>query len=78
MASRYKPNERVLMQAAELLRRPYYTDEPTAWVLALIARRVEQLALIADDRALRPAGRPITLCFGTDIDLSTVPPLATA
>jgi hypothetical protein len=37
------------MQAAELLRQPYYADEPTAWLLNLIARRVEQLAHIADD-----------------------------
>lgn len=37
------------MQAAELLRQSYYADEPTAWVLKLIARRVEQLALVADD-----------------------------
>ena len=49
MASCYRPNERVLMQAAELLKQPYYADEPTMWVLSLIARRIEQLALIADD-----------------------------
>ena len=37
------------MQAAALLRQPCYADEPTAWMLSLIARRIEQLALVADD-----------------------------
>jgi hypothetical protein len=66
------------MQAAELLRQPYYTDEPTEWVLNLIARRVEQLALIADDRAQLVAGRTLTVRFGTDTDLSTARPPAPA
>lgn len=66
------------MQAAELLRQPYYTDEPTEWVLHLIARRVEQLALIADDRAQLSAVRALGIRFGKDADLSAVPPSATA
>jgi len=65
------------MQAAELLRQSYFTDEPTEWVLNLIARRVEQLALIADDRAQLVAGRTLTVRFGKDTDLSTVQPPAT-
>jgi len=66
------------MQAAELLRQPYYADEPTEWVLNAIARRVEQLALIADDRAQQSAARPLAMCFANESDLSTVPPPATA
>jgi len=69
MASCYKPKERVLMQAAELLRKPYYTDEPTAWVLNLIARRVEQLALIADDVTQLVASRQRAAQFANDGDL---------
>ena len=57
MASCYRSKERVLMQAAELLRQPYYADEPTEWVLNLIARRTEQLALIVDDMAIIVASR---------------------
>lgn len=65
------------MQAAELLRQPYYTDEPTEWVLNLIARRVEQLALIADDRA-QLAARPLAPRFRADGELANAQPPATA
>jgi hypothetical protein len=69
MASCYKPKERVLMQAAELLRKPYYTDDATAWVLNLIARRVEQLALIADDVTQLVASRQRAAHFANDGDI---------
>ena len=72
MASCYRPKERVLMQAAELLRQPYYADEPTAWVLNLIARRVEQLALIADDVTHLVASRQRAAHFAGTADVLAV------
>lgn len=68
MASCYRSKERVLMQAAELLRQPYYTDEPTAWVLNLIARRIEQLALIVDDMTIIVASRQRVAQFAAEGD----------
>ena len=69
MASCYRPKERVLRQAAELLRQPYYADEPTAWVLSLIARRVEQLAEIADDVTHLVASRQRAAHFAATADV---------
>jgi hypothetical protein len=68
MASCYKPKERVLMQAAELLRQPYYADDTTAWVLKLIARRIEQLAVIADDVTQLVASRQRAAQFAAEGD----------
>lgn len=60
------------MQAAELLRQPYYADEPTAWLLNLIARRVEQLAHIADDVTQLVASRQRAAHFAGNGDLLTL------
>ena len=49
MASRYRPNHRILMQAVEILRKHSLTNPELFAELAMIADRVEKLASSADN-----------------------------
>ena len=65
------------MEAAALLRRPYYADEPTEWILSVIARRVEQLALVADDVTHLVASRQRAARYARESDPIAASPTGT-